>query len=148
MNNCNSENHSQGNLFSVEMLGPRQYQLVENVAVQDGWSVELRQRKGGKSEGQLYNVYVSPQHRLFYVLILAKGLSPLWFLCSPKGYRVNVSFFNVTATMCCHHVRKEATDNGFSDPAGKVKAARKRFLVYKNNQVYQFLFGVGGGSVF
>lgn len=83
-NNCNSKNHLKGTLVTVVMLGPRQYELVENVAVQDGWSVELRQRKGGKSEGQLYNVYVNPQRRLFYVLILAKGLSSLWLLCFPQ----------------------------------------------------------------
>jgi len=48
--------------------------------------------------------------------------------------------------MCCHHVRKEATEHGFSDPAGKVKEARKRFPVYI--MVKSFLFGVGGASTF
>lgn len=90
---CNSENNFKGTLVTVVMLGPRQYELVENVAVQDGWSVELRQRKGGKSEGQLYNVYVNPQRRLFYVLILANGLSSLGLLCFPQQVKGKCSIF-------------------------------------------------------
>lgn len=98
---CNSENNFKGTLVTVVMLGPRQYELVENVAVQDGWSVELRQRKGGKSEGQLYNVYVNPQRRLFYVLILANGLSSLGLLCFPQQVKGKCSIF---FECCGNHV--------------------------------------------
>ena len=44
--------------------------LMETVILQDGWTVEIRRRTKGKAIDQLYCVWVTPQKRQLYVLIL------------------------------------------------------------------------------
>ena len=58
-------------------LGLRKYILLQKVTVQDGWAVEIRQRKSGKMANALYNVWVTPQNRLIYTMSLGCGLEVL-----------------------------------------------------------------------
>lgn len=55
---------------SYDMMGLRQYDVMERVSVQDEWIVEIRKRLSGKNKGQLYNVWVTPQKRLLYTMSL------------------------------------------------------------------------------
>lgn len=43
----------------------RNYDVLGKI-VQDGWSVEIRQRKAGKGKGSLYKVWTSPKGVQWY----------------------------------------------------------------------------------
>jgi hypothetical protein len=55
----------------------RQYEILEQLQMQDKWVVQLRQRQKGGAKGDIYYVYVSPQGRLRYTKSLDWGVTSL-----------------------------------------------------------------------
>ena len=104
--------------------------------MQDGWAVEIRQRKSGKMANALYNVWVTPQNRLIYTMSLGCGLEVL-----PRSMVISILEIKLrTSGFYSPHspMRKDAKQAGFKDPDDKVNKAKKSNLVLKS--------GVGGTS--
>ena len=57
----------------------RQYEILEQLQMQDKWVVQLRQRQKGGAKGDIYYVYVSPQGRLRYTKSLDWGVTSIAF---------------------------------------------------------------------
>lgn len=59
-------------IFAFSVIEPRNYKLLCTVSdLQDGWSVEIRQRMSGKGQGGLYRVYFK-DGKQYLVKILGK----------------------------------------------------------------------------
>ena len=115
--------------------------------------MEIRRRSAGKQKGQLYQVYITPQGRQRYTLILGipsdvehkkRYLNgPLSYsrmgliLFDPIFEHLGNQHFTCSVLRCHDHIRKDAASEGFKDPDNLIKAARKRWLgVTKAVQVH------------
>ena len=55
----------------------RKFELLDTVEVQDGWTVDIRKRLGGKTMGQLYKVFMDKQGRQYMTEIHGSYMSYL-----------------------------------------------------------------------
>ena len=66
--------------------------LMETVILQDGWTVEIRRRTKGKAMDQLYCVWVTPQKRQLYVMILG---------CLNLAFNFAPLYLGTSTGLCC-----------------------------------------------